>query len=880
MKIIPNDDHANMLNMLIMLNNIKLLIIRNMVSVLLIVLFFVNGHAEYYDAEDYYCFDIDNAVVPQCGNCWQISIEYAGNVFGGDAWQGMIADFACKNVYTIGLPVGYHPTCFPACGLNCLCYYNWYIPMQYVAMYMDLMGFTIETISGPTSIEDLSSDFCSVDNYCYLIEASGVPIAHVFAVSGLKEEEGIIYLYVNDIDDDDRWKTYSEVRNDWNSSIKTCGWIPSSEWLNYVSIDEIAAFSVNQYSNVAVELQFQIDEAANPSDIAAVYIVDNTLGPARLIETLVGVPVLEPAINTWYDTLLQYDDNYYYYLLHGCSAPNTYPIDKLRETDAGGPLHFIASETRPLLNSPTNLVVSDYPMDAGEAIQLNWQLSQDDALIDCYNIYRAESEIYTMRYLTSIGPGVSAYIDNDVIFGMQYWYRISAAHHGGLADVPSGFYAIWNEVTDNYGPVQPVDNLSNIISFPSTYYDSLLFCPAGNDADTLRVCVQVMGEDSVFASNIPKDSITLIPFDCPDAYFCDDNPITATHNTDEFGMTEFSVPNIGGCDSIYVYASVLGRQSSNYLIVYSKSPDINGDGMVSLADLSLFAHSYNKGPSDPGYCPCCDFTWDDYCSLADLSFFAKHYHHTCPQGAQQAASSIYNESEYAVNIIIDVNDNDNSVYAKVVLENIYDITIIGIVLNNNIPGYNFVEWIPSTDLQITSIALPVINNYREIIFLAAYSEIAMAGDYLELGALVYQCENNEALLTTQNTSILDRISIISAEALNKDNEIITLQGTTIFENAETEVPNINYLTNNYPNPFNPSTTIEYGISKDSWVSINIYDISGRLIKVLINEMQKAGNYRICWDGKDHKGKDVASGIYFCKLNTEKYERTIKLVLLR
>jgi hypothetical protein len=88
------------------------------------------------------------------------------------------------------------------------------------------------------------------------------------------------------------------------------------------------------------------------------------------------------------------------------------------------------------------------------------------------------------------------------------------------------------------------------------------------------------------------------------------------------------------------------------------------------------------------------------------------------------------------------------------------------------------------------------------------------------------------------------------------------------------------LTGNYPNPFNPTTTIKFSLKEDSDVSINIYNIKGAVVRTLVDgEMNKA-YHEIIWDGKDNTGKQVGSGVYFYKMKAEKYTATKKMILMK
>jgi hypothetical protein len=94
------------------------------------------------------------------------------------------------------------------------------------------------------------------------------------------------------------------------------------------------------------------------------------------------------------------------------------------------------------------------------------------------------------------------------------------------------------------------------------------------------------------------------------------------------------------------------------------------------------------------------------------------------------------------------------------------------------------------------------------------------------------------------------------------------------------------LEKNYPNPFNPSTTIKYNLPVDSRVALKIYDIMGREVKTLVNEDNSMGYKEIIWNGKNDSGELVSSGIYICRLRAlpieggNVFEKNEKLVLMK
>lgn len=73
------------------------------------------------------------------------------------------------------------------------------------------------------------------------------------------------------------------------------------------------------------------------------------------------------------------------------------------------------------------------------------------------------------------------------------------------------------------------------------------------------------------------------------------------------------------------------------------------------------------------------------------------------------------------------------------------------------------------------------------------------------------------------------------------------------------------LNSIYPNPFNNFTIIEFRVNKSVQVQLEIYDVLGKKIHTLIKDQLYPNTYRVRWDGTDHSGQSVSSGIYFCRL---------------
>jgi hypothetical protein len=138
---------------------------------------------------------------------------------------------------------------------------------------------------------------------------------------------------------------------------------------------------------------------------------------------------------------------------------------------------------------------------------------------------------------------------------------------------------------------------------------------------------------------------------------------------------------------------------------------------------------------------------------------------------------------------------------------------------------------------------------------------------LEIGRIAYLPSYFKGLI--DDIRIYDRI-LIQAEIDSLFNE-----GTTSVEEIGSTIPDAFELYQNFPNPFNPSTNIEYSIPEESFVQLKVYDILGNEVATLVNEEQPAGSYRA-----DFNGNKLSSGLYIAQLTAANYTQTIKMSLLK
>ena len=131
---------------------------------------------------------------------------------------------------------------------------------------------------------------------------------------------------------------------------------------------------------------------------------------------------------------------------------------------------------------------------------------------------------------------------------------------------------------------------------------------------------------------------------------------------------------------------------------------------------------------------------------------------------------------------------------------------------------------------------------------------------------------------TLNESNFYRISAVD-HAGNKSDFSDVVDITVLATDLDL-IPEVFALHQNFPNPFNPTTTIKYDLPEDAVVTISIFDLMGRKIKSFGNEMQVAGYRSIRWDATNSFGETVAAGMYIYTIQAGNFIQTRKMVLLK
>jgi hypothetical protein len=203
-----------------------------------------------------------------------------------------------------------------------------------------------------------------------------------------------------------------------------------------------------------------------------------------------------------------------------------------------------------------------------------------------------------------------------------------------------------------------------------------------------------------------------------------------------------------------------------------------------------------------------------------------------------------------MSLILDIDVNELDVKNK---ENI----IVGVFKDDNPLGVGVLESIGNTKTFSSFVSISGDEDLKD-----------------ELEVRVMNMENNKGFI------LEDKLSFRVDDVLGTVNQPLVFSKVSGTLDNNGRVPREFSLAQNFPNPFNPVTTIKYSLKENSKVSLRIYNALGQLVRTLVNENQELGVKEVQWNGLNDYGRQVSSGVYFYKLISGSDVRTKKMVFLK
>ncbi|MDP8201543.1 MAG: FlgD immunoglobulin-like domain containing protein [Candidatus Tenebribacter burtonii] len=503
---------------------------------------------------------------------------------------------------------------------------------------------------------------------------------------------------------------------------------------------------------------------------------------------------------------------------------------------------------------PENLMASQA---LGITVELNWE-EPLTGIIQGYNIYRKqyESSPFPEDPFASVGEDETSYTDDTALPLINYYYVVTAILAGSfqspysnevLGWISSGF--VVDEISVYEGTTPTIDGVITPGEWDDAYmldtsdfwgsYDNTIQ-PIGsvigyfkmNAAMTEMYVAYVNYNDTVLEDH---DEVALYIDDNNDGVFSPDTEANegnywAAYYAAGNQMKFRPIYNTGGTGDIFYLPDPQLEVSvdAGYLVYEFMIPigtetwEIN-PSIENQSSLSIFVLNDNA-PDPSGF--------DGWWPLDNINLFAPAGFGTITYGAVPAIPPA------PENVTLDV---------------IEDIDVMTFIMNWEMPSIN--------DLDHFNIYFALDEEEFELI------DETIGTQY------IYE---HEYIPTTTYRFYLTTVNQYGMES--DPSEIV--EGYSVDANGNI-IPITTELNGNYPNPFNPTTTISFSVAQtSSLVNVEIFNIKGQKVKQLVNEVLPAGKHIVVWNGKDDNGKQAASGIYFYKMKSRDYQKSRKMLLLK
>ena len=302
--------------------------------------------------------------------------------------------------------------------------------------------------------------------------------------------------------------------------------------------------------------------------------------------------------------------------------------------------------------------------------------------------------------------------------------------------------------------------------------------------------------------------------------------------------------------------------------------DFDGSGRVGFEDFFVFADAFGKGEGDAGYDGAADLTGDGQVGFEDFFGFADLFGTVYSSSRPTADAGVDAELELTARAHL----ADGEVLVELRATGAVGWRGVGLVV-----GYDpaILERVPggerSADFAQGTAGDAALHAWVETgdgeVALLAHRTVAapFSGDG-SLGFLRFRTLNGLAETGLE----------LRAGAVQTADGIVRLPEARQLRLRL--VPERFGLAQNFPNPFNPETAIEYDLAVATRVRLEVFDLLGQRLRTLVDEPQAAGRYRRRWDGRDEHGREAASGVYFYRLETRRaaggFQAVRKMLLVR
>ena len=216
-----------------------------------------------------------------------------------------------------------------------------------------------------------------------------------------------------------------------------------------------------------------------------------------------------------------------------------------------------------------------------------------------------------------------------------------------------------------------------------------------------------------------------------------------------------------------------------------------------------------------------------------------------------------------------VNSNSNTRFAKGMPNGWNNLPVLEADTTKTLPGF---------DYKLFKMEVFTGNNYQELYTYESNSSNVNESAFDGMTVALYTTKGDSKILITSIP-----LYFIKQHQAQQFIETVLNEFDEETADSDNSLPahTNNLQLNNYPNPFNPETTIEFYLPNQEYAEVNIYNVKGQLIKIIDKKLFSAGQNQVHWNGTDINGKHLSSGIYLYKVKTESgLQNTKKMLLLK
>jgi len=306
--------------------------------------------------------------------------------------------------------------------------------------------------------------------------------------------------------------------------------------------------------------------------------------------------------------------------------------------------------------------------------------------------------------------------------------------------------------------------------------------------------------------------------------------------------------------------------------------NLPSDGSVGFDDFIAFAGAFGTNEGDENYNPQADTNDDGNIGFPDFINFAGSFGQEVAGPATKPVilpPGVNENAEFSLRLGSDRVVVGETVSVDVALANVQSLVGFGFTLDYDASNFEFVEAVAADQdlLKSTGGETPLFFQQSEAGQVTVANavvngaEVSGGGDIVRLTFRVLQEFEQDARFEVAEGLVFDPSQLSNPAVVAG---VLNIQST----------PSEFALLQNFPNPFNPETTIGYNLAESADVSLHIYNVVGQVVRTLVAEPQSAGRYQVRWNGMDDRGVPVSSGIYFYQVSAGKFQDVRKLMLLK